>query len=91
MDKSLSFGAPDYSAQVAQMKDKKVDLVITCIDGNGAVTLAREMKKQGLNATQILPNAYNQELHQEERRGRSTGATCSRRSRRSRRSPSRRA
>jgi ABC-type branched-subunit amino acid transport system substrate-binding protein len=62
MDKSLAFGTPDYSAQVAQMKDKKVDLVITCIDGNGAATLAREMKKQGLNAPQILPNSYNQEL-----------------------------
>ena len=61
-DKSLTFGTPDYSAQVAQMKDKKVDLVITCIDGNGAATLAREMKKQGLNVPQILPNSYNQEL-----------------------------
>lgn len=62
MDKSLSFGTPDYSAQVAQMKDKKVDLVITCLDGNGAATLAREMKKQGLNAIQILPNSYNHDL-----------------------------
>ena len=62
MDKSLTFGTPDYSAQVAQMKDKKVDLVITCIDGNGAATLAREMKKQGLNVPQILPNSYNQDL-----------------------------
>ena len=42
-DKSLAFGTPDYSAQVAQMKEKKVDLVITCLDGNGASTLAREM------------------------------------------------
>jgi ABC-type branched-subunit amino acid transport system substrate-binding protein len=62
MDKSLTFGTPDYSAQVAQMKDKDVDFVITCIDGNGAATLAREMKKQGLDAPQILPNAYNKEL-----------------------------
>jgi ABC-type branched-subunit amino acid transport system substrate-binding protein len=62
LDKSLTFGSPDYSAQVAQMRDKKVDLVITCLDGNGATTLAREMKKQGLNAVQILPNSYNHEL-----------------------------
>ncbi len=62
LDKSLSFGTPDYSAQVAQMKDKKVDLVISCVDGNGATTLAREMKKQGLKAVQILPSAYNHEL-----------------------------
>ena len=62
MDKSLTFGTPDYSAQVAQMKDKGVDLVISCIDGNGAATLGREMKKQSLDAIQILPNSYNQEL-----------------------------
>jgi ABC-type branched-subunit amino acid transport system substrate-binding protein len=62
MDKSLTFGSPDYSAQVAQMKDKQVDLVISCIDGNGATSLAREMKKQALDAVQILPNSYNQEL-----------------------------
>ena len=61
-DKSLAFGTPDYSAQVAQMKEKNVDLVITCIDGNGAATLAREMKKQGLNVPQILPNSYNADL-----------------------------
>src|SRR3954451_7505816 len=62
MDKSLTFGQPDYSAQVAQMKDKDVDLVITCIDGNGAATLGREMKEQGLDAVQILPNSYNHDL-----------------------------
>jgi branched-chain amino acid transport system substrate-binding protein len=62
LDKSLSFGTPDYSAQVAQMKDKGVDLVITCLDGNGATTLAREMKKQSLDAIQILPNSYNHKL-----------------------------
>jgi branched-chain amino acid transport system substrate-binding protein len=62
MDKSLSFGTPDYSAQVSQMKDKNVNLVISCLDGNGAATLAREMKKQGLNAIQILPNSYNHDL-----------------------------
>jgi len=62
VDKSLTFGSPDYSAQVAQMKDEDVDIVISCIDGNGAVTLAREMKKQRLDAVQILPNSYNHEL-----------------------------
>ena len=60
IDKSLTFGTPDYSAQVAEMKDKKVDLVISCLDGNGATSLGREMKKQGLNAMQVLPNSYNQ-------------------------------
>ena len=62
LDKSLQFGNPDYSAQVAKMKDAGVDYVITCIDGNGTVNLAREMKKQGLDAVQILPNAYDHNL-----------------------------
>ncbi len=62
MDKSLTFGTADYSAQVAEMKDENVDLVITCLDGNGAASLAREMKKQGLDVPQILPNSYRQEL-----------------------------
>jgi len=62
VDKSLTFGSPDYSAQVAQMKDKKVDMVITCVDGNGTASLAREMKKQGLNATLVMPNSYNADL-----------------------------
>jgi ABC-type branched-subunit amino acid transport system substrate-binding protein len=64
-DLSMPFGTPDYSAQVAQMKDEDVDLVITCIDGNGAIALAREMKKQQLNAPQILPNAYRPALIKE--------------------------
>ena len=60
-DTSLSFGAADYSVQVSKMEDEKVNLVIPSVDTNGAFTLAREMKKQGLNAPMILPNAYNQE------------------------------
>jgi hypothetical protein len=44
-DKSLAFGNADYSVQVAQMVENKVDLVIPCIDANGAFTLGREMKK----------------------------------------------
>jgi ABC-type branched-subunit amino acid transport system substrate-binding protein len=64
-DSSLSFGQVDYSGDVSQMIDKGVDYVITCIDANGTVTLAREMKKQGLEAIQALPNAYNHELVEE--------------------------
>ncbi len=60
-DTSLSFGAVDYSVQVSKMKEANVNLVIPSLDANGAFTLAREMKKQGLNATMVLPNAYNQE------------------------------
>jgi hypothetical protein len=47
------------------MKDKGVDLVTTCMDNNGTLTLAKEMKKQGLNAIQYLPDAYNQKFMSE--------------------------
>ncbi len=59
-DKSLSFGIADLSVQVSKMKDKHVDMVLTCMDTNGVVTLAKEMKKQGLHAVQYLPNGYDQ-------------------------------
>ena len=58
-DESLVFGTPDYSAQVAEMKNDGVQLVIPCIDYNGAVNLKKEMLKQGLDAPMVLPNAYN--------------------------------
>jgi ABC-type branched-subunit amino acid transport system substrate-binding protein len=61
-DKSIVFGSPDYTSQVAEMKKQDVDLVMSCIDGNGAVNLAREMQKQQLDAIQVLPNLYNHEL-----------------------------
>ncbi len=65
VDTSLSFGATDLSAQVAQMKEDGVDLVTTCMDSNGTLTLAREMRLQGLDAVQYLPNAYNHEFLEE--------------------------
>jgi branched-chain amino acid transport system substrate-binding protein len=58
-DEGLVFGSPDYSAQVSQMVDAKVQMVIPCIDFNGAVNLKKEMLKQGLDAIMVLPNAYN--------------------------------
>jgi ABC-type branched-subunit amino acid transport system substrate-binding protein len=64
-DENLPFGAVDYSAQVAQMIEEDVDFVVTCIDGNGGATLAQEMRRQGLDAVQLLPNAYNQNLVEE--------------------------
>jgi branched-chain amino acid transport system substrate-binding protein len=65
LDTSLSFGVTDLSNDVSQMKDKGVDLVTTCMDNNGTLTLAKEMKKQGLEAIQYLPNAYNQKFIEE--------------------------
>ena len=62
VDTSLSFGVADLSTDVSRMKDKHVDLVVTCMDTNGTLTLAKEMKKQGLDAPQYLSNVYNHEF-----------------------------
>lgn len=62
VDTSLAFGATDYSGDVAKMIEENVDYVISCTDGNGVAALAREMKKQGLDAIQIMPNAYNHDF-----------------------------
>jgi branched-chain amino acid transport system substrate-binding protein len=58
-DKSLAFGTADLSVQVSKMKAAGVDMVATCMDTNGVVTLAKEMHKQQLNAIQYLPDAYD--------------------------------
>ena len=59
---SLSFGDSDFSVEVNQMKDKHIDFVLTCIDQNAALPLAKEMKKQSLDATLYLANAYDQKF-----------------------------
>lgn len=61
-DTSLAYGVSDMSVQVSAMKDEGVDLVTTCMDTNGVVTLAREMRQQRLDAVQWLPNAYNHDF-----------------------------
>jgi ABC-type branched-subunit amino acid transport system substrate-binding protein len=58
-DFTLQFAQPDLSAQVAQMKSKGVQIVFTCTDRDETLVLAKEMKKQGLNAIQELPNGYD--------------------------------
>jgi branched-chain amino acid transport system substrate-binding protein len=65
MDKALAYGTTDLSVQVSKMKDAGVDLVTTCMDTNGVVTLAKELKKQQLNAKQYLPNGYDHEFVKE--------------------------
>ncbi len=64
-DSSLAYGTTDLSVQVQKMKEAGVDLVMTCMDNNATVTLAKEMKKQDLDAIQLLPNAYNQSFFEE--------------------------
>jgi branched-chain amino acid transport system substrate-binding protein len=58
-DFSIQFAQPDLSAQVAQMKNKGVQMVFTCMDADETLVLAKEMKRQGLNAIQELPNGYD--------------------------------
>jgi ABC-type branched-subunit amino acid transport system substrate-binding protein len=60
--KALSFGTTDMSTDVKHMIDANVDFVTTCLDTNGVLTLAREMRQQGLNALQFLPNAYDHDF-----------------------------
>lgn len=59
---SLSFGNSDFSVEVNQMKDKHVDFILPCLDQNAVLSLAKEMKKQNLDATLYLPNAYDQKF-----------------------------
>ena len=60
-DNTLPFAA-DLTADVANMKDAGVQFVNTCMDTNEVTKLQREMKKQGLNAVQNLPNAYDHDF-----------------------------
>jgi ABC-type branched-subunit amino acid transport system substrate-binding protein len=62
---SLPFAVTDVSADVQRMKDAGVDLVTTCMDQNGVLTIEREMEEQQLDAVQYLPNAYDHEFMQQ--------------------------
>ncbi|HTD49977.1 MAG TPA: ABC transporter substrate-binding protein [Acidimicrobiia bacterium] len=59
LDENLGLAQPDLSSQVAQMKQKGVQLIFTCIDQNETLILGKELVKQNLNAVQSLPNAYD--------------------------------
>jgi ABC-type branched-subunit amino acid transport system substrate-binding protein len=61
-DSSMQFGQADYSAQVAQMKQRRADFLVTCTDFNADFAIAKEMKKQGVKATFYHPNMYNAEF-----------------------------
>ena len=60
-DASLPFGTTDWSAQVSQMKEKGVDFLATCLDGNADEAVAKEMVRQGINdkVTFYHANLYN--------------------------------
>jgi branched-chain amino acid transport system substrate-binding protein len=58
-DPNLQVGQADVSAEVARMKDKKVQLVFTSIDQKETLILAKEMAKQHLDAVQYVNNLYD--------------------------------
>lgn len=60
-DESIGF-AQQLGPQVTRMKQKGVQFVLTCVDLQESFTLAKEMQKQGLNASQALPEGYNQKF-----------------------------
>lgn len=57
---SLSFGTTDFSVEVGKMKDAGVDFVTTCMDTNAVLAIAKELRKQDVDAIQYLPNGYDQ-------------------------------
>lgn len=62
MDQALPYGMSDLSVQVSRMKDEGVQFVMTCLDTNGVVTLAREIRRQDLDATIYQPNGYDHRI-----------------------------
>lgn len=59
---AVPYGATDLSVQVSKMREAGVDFVTTCMDANGSVTLAKELKAQQLDIPQYMQNAYDQRL-----------------------------
>jgi ABC-type branched-subunit amino acid transport system substrate-binding protein len=57
-DYTIGFGQ-QLTSQVAKMKQAHVDLVATCMDLHETQILGKELKKQGLDAIQTLPNGYD--------------------------------
>ncbi|KAA0236064.1 MAG: ABC transporter substrate-binding protein [Actinobacteria bacterium] len=64
-DTSLQYGTADFSAPVKAMKEEDVDLVLTCIDANAAISLIKEMQRQDFDASVYLPNSYDHTLLEE--------------------------
>jgi ABC-type branched-subunit amino acid transport system substrate-binding protein len=63
-DASAAFGNTDWSAQVAQMKEKGADFLVTCTDFNADYAIAKEMARQEIRdqVTFYHANLYNQEF-----------------------------
>jgi ABC-type branched-subunit amino acid transport system substrate-binding protein len=62
LDKSLAFGVTDFSTDVKKMREANVDLVTSCMDSNGVLGIAKEMRQQGMQAIHYMPNAYEHDF-----------------------------
>jgi hypothetical protein len=60
-DETIGFAQP-LGPQVTHMKQAGVQFVITCVDLQESFTLAKEMQKQNLHASQELPQGYDQKF-----------------------------
>jgi len=61
-DTSLAFGfsANDVAAAVQAVKDNKVDFIATCMDINGVVNLAKQIRQAGITDVKFLsPEGYD--------------------------------
>ena len=59
---NLAFGLPNgIGPEVTQMIDAGVDFIATSMDGNGMLTLAKELERQGVRdqITMLHPNSYD--------------------------------
>lgn len=62
-NENLDFGlANGVGPEVTAMKKAGVDLVVQCIDLNGAKTVKQEMVRQGLNVPMYHANTYDQDF-----------------------------
>ena len=63
-DTSLQFGQTDYSAQVAEMKKRHADFLVTAVDANANYAIAQEMRRQGIldKVTLFYPDLYQSDF-----------------------------
>jgi hypothetical protein len=50
------------SVDVQKLKEENVDMITPCMDQNGVLTLAKEMRRQGIQAPFWLPMGYDHEF-----------------------------
>lgn len=60
-DTSLPLGATDVTADVQKMQEAGVEYLVTCIDVNGNVTIARSLQRAGLDIPMSWPTGYEDE------------------------------